>query len=114
MAETELSVDQYLESRDARERWLAILEPIPGEEALVSVTPASSAGGCLRVAVRVPRCAISSVRPTGQRSHQGGRIVELVELCFAANAAIPLRELFAQLNEQVSAPAPGLLGQPLA
>lgn len=100
MEERELSVDDYLAGRGRQEKWLATLEPVDGDDTAIRISPLIGGAGCTcRLAIRVARSAIAAVRETDQRHQCCGRLLDVVEVRFADNATIPLRDLFAQLGE---------------
>jgi hypothetical protein len=89
-----MSLDDFLaeESKPAY-----TLEPVPGDDNILKVTPWVANGGCnCQHAFEVPKQAIRSVKPTGETHPCCGKILRVVEVDFG-DAKVDIAEVFRQL-----------------
>lgn len=96
MEKKEISVDEFLSVQEKR-MTLATIEAVDGKTDFVKVTPWSNSGGCsCRDAITVPKKAIKSVTPTGDRHFCCGKTLLVVEVVFDTEATISVQEVFHQ------------------
>ena len=92
-----MSLDQLLASQGKGAN-LVIIEAVDGQPGSVKITPWVSGVGCLcQYAFVLPKNAIESVQPTGDRHFCCGKTLLVVEVQFVKGASIELSDLFGQV-----------------
>jgi hypothetical protein len=92
-----MSVDELLDEQ-SNSGLTATIEALPGDSKSVKVTPWLPSGSCLcENSIEIPKSAIASVRPTGEKHACCGKLLSVVEVNFEKTATLPVADVFASL-----------------
>lgn len=84
------------------------MEAVPDKPDQVKMTPWQPQQGCLcHLSLVLPKSAIESVTPTGQKHPCCGKVLLVVEVKFKEGATLELRTIFDQLHSHASHPHRG-------
>lgn len=100
-AKKNISIDELLDQQK-QAQFVATVEPTDDPDT-VKITPFVPNVGCLcETAFRVPKTAIESVTPTGQRHLCCGKNLIVVEVKFKDGATLPVSQIFEQQFERAA------------
>jgi hypothetical protein len=92
-----MSLNQLLEDQ-AQQIFSGTIEAVEGKDHAIKLTPWLSGTGCLcHLAIVVPKESVTSVTTTEHVHLCCGKSLRVVEVEFAENATIPLKELVSQI-----------------